>query len=171
MVHFKSWLTLLLFPTIAVAGICVLCVAANQNGEPKKEGANELKILRAKPLQDAPGDDELKKRVRALYNHRLAALADHYKYIQSGHENTNGLVESGRRLVSVGLEIHQSPKEKIAFLNEILAVLSERTISDVSIRENENERLAKYERDNFIEFKLEVEIEILRIKKAKAGAK
>ena len=150
---------------------CIFRLAAQPTGKAPTEFPAEPPLLTAKPLEGTPNDDDLRKLLKALYNERLAQTSRHYRNLRGGiNLNTEALVDSARRLLSAGLEIHQGPKEKIDFVERMLELCNK---GDMIADHIDGKKYATIkpetrvlERHKLREFRLELQIEILRAKKA-----
>lgn len=167
----NAFLRRLLLAAFAFSG-CLFWSGANPTGKRPREFPKEPPILTAKPLQSAPGDDDLTKLLKALYNERLGLAVLHYENLVGGVENnTEALVDSARRLLRAGMEIYQRPQQKIDLLKQMLELSRKADmimdwIGDPKANKTIAPERRELERRKVREFKLELEIEMLRVKKA-----
>lgn len=117
--------------------LCLLLGAVGTSAalghQPRKVPALKLlPLLSAKPLKEDPGDDELRKRLKARYNAAVGEVkwwyeADH----MSGHYAITRLYlpdhffDPWHRLVRAGLEVFDTPAEKVFLLSQYLEAAKE----------------------------------------------
>jgi hypothetical protein len=128
-------------------------------------------ILTAKPLKSTPKDDALQKRFKEVYNIRQELTADYYKELIGGRVSVDVLLDSARRLQQTGMEISQGHKEKIELLEQMTKLSNKAgaILDSWNVTSDEQAKRVKLQRSKLREFKLEVEIEILKVKNAAKG--
>jgi hypothetical protein len=132
--------------------------------EPKKDPPGPPAFLTAKPLEITRGDDEMRKLIKRLYNYRQVLTLEHYKAYRGYNEHRcDVLLESSRRLLRAGLDIYEKPDERVEFLKHMEELADKVTTIMV-----DRPRIAPLDREKWGEFKIELEIEILKAKKAAA---
>lgn len=140
----------------------------------EKDDLGPPPILTSKPLKEAAGDGEQQKLLKDLYNERLALTAAYYRKLREGRFASCDIVlDPARRLLRAGMELYPRPADKSTFLKQMLQ-LAERVEGNVKYY---GDRGGFYQGDALVfdvhkahEFKLEVELEIVKAKKA-AGEK
>jgi hypothetical protein len=132
-------------------------------------------ILTAKPLETTPKDDEQQKLLKALYNERQAITATYYKdYRQGRRENADPILDCARRLLRTGMELYQSREDQLKLLKEMAELADRVELNAIHFEEQygatQSNGLARFDSRKAREFKLEIELETLKLKKA-AGKK
>jgi hypothetical protein len=125
-------------------------------------------VLTAKPLKVAAGDTEERKLLKALYNERQTITAGHWMVFLAGTEATNDqLLGSARRFLQAGLELYDKPKDKLDLLKQ-MATLSDKLDTEIDMRASlyKTKLLRDLDRARAREFKIELDLQTLRIKKA-----
>jgi hypothetical protein len=160
----------------ALSLITAFSACANLGAKPSEKELEEIPaIITAKPLKEAPGDSESQKLLKALYNERLALLAGYFLDYRRGEwEKSTEVLHAARRLMRVGMELHDKSKDKIDLLKQLLEVskkletFTEHRAEMVPNPQTKDkyERSLELERHKLREFNLEVEIEMLKVKKA-----
>jgi hypothetical protein len=156
-----------------LALVAVFSACAILGAKPTEKQTEEVPaIITAKPLKEAPGDDELQKLLKGLYNERLALVAGEYWYYQTGRAGkVDELLDAARRLMRTGMELHDKSKDKIDLLTHFVE-LSNKVEMLLALRvgigadKESKERFLELERQKLRAFKLEMEIQMLRVKKA-----
>ena len=123
------------------------------------------KILTADPLKAKPGDDELHKLRKSLYNERQSLALGEYKAYIGGHQYTDSLLGAARRLMKSGLELSDKRQDKVDFLEKMQGFAKKvetLTASRPNPKGNTQQELDKIRSR---EFALEVDIELLKLKK------
>ncbi|MBI2807261.1 MAG: hypothetical protein HYX68_19945 [Planctomycetes bacterium] len=154
----KHWLT-----TVVLVGAVCLHLStgiAKTQSEPMQKP--KFPAILSKPLNPAPGDDDIRKLQITRYNTLLAYTAKLYR---SGAD-TAYFIPFSRRLIRVGLELHRSPKEKIEFLAPWVRI-AQALHAKVAMRPIQQQQAEPEWR----EYALEIEIELLRAKKAAKSQK
>jgi hypothetical protein len=123
-------------------------------------------ILKAKPLEKAPKDDELQQLLKSRYNESVAVTAGNYMGILAGREGLtlDVLLGSARRLRHAGVELYLRPEEQMNFLKQLVELSN--TLEKVVDDQVSKGRFKKIESNKMREFKLELEIMMLKVKKA-----
>jgi len=132
-------------------------------------------LLTAKPLKADPKDDELRKLLKARYNAALAEAKGIYEF-----ENRPGaevFVDFDRvfgqwqRLVQAGLEVCDTPAEKVALLTQYVELTKD--LEKVEQKRFDVGRVPEYDLHRVRYQRLDAEIQLLRAKrdadKAKGG--
>jgi hypothetical protein len=97
-----------------------------------KSGTRFPALLAARPLAEDPGDDALRKLLKARYNAALAEARDEYEYEEfvrqrgpSGYQNQDSWYGPWQRVVQAGLEVFDKPADKVALLEGYLELVRE----------------------------------------------
>jgi hypothetical protein len=123
-----------------------------------------------RPIKAAAPDSELEKLLKAKYNAILAETEAYYTQHRQGKELVNRTVlDAANRLLRAGLEVYHRPEEKLKLLKE-MADLSKRLALLAETLQTGPEAQV-LQRNRAYQFKLEVEIQTLRVKKADGGMK
>ncbi len=156
----EPWMALCLLLTLVGS-------AAAQAPQPQKPPAQpQVKlpaILTAKPLQDDPKDDELRKLLKARYNEAVSELKAYYEEESLGVDRLytlDELYKPWQRLVQAGLELCDKPAEKVALLTQYVEITKEAEKNHKARYDAGRESIkylhrARYER-------LDAEIQLLR---------
>jgi hypothetical protein len=103
--------------------------AAEQQKPPDQPEVKLPALLSAKPLKIDPKDDELRKLLKARYNEAVSEARDCYefeefarKYGPSQLYDADYLYGMWQRVVQSGLELCDTPAEKVALLTQYLEV-------------------------------------------------
>jgi hypothetical protein len=125
-------------------------------------------IVLEKPQEIAPDDDESIRLLKMLYNERLDFTKSYYKAYAGPVEGSIDLVlNSARRLLSVGMELQPKPEQTIALLQKMQELAAKMDLlMGIGKRRGEG-----YNPQKLREFKLEVELQLLKAKKALAKDK
>jgi hypothetical protein len=164
----NPWLSLcLLFALVGYAS----AQAAEQQKPPEQPEVKLPALLSAKPLKIHPKDDELRKLLKARYNEAVSEARDEYEYEEVARKygpsrvfDPDDLYGIWQRVVVSGLELCDTPAEKIALLTNYLEVtkeaeqIAQRRYDAGKIRSSDLHR-ARYER-------LQAEIQLGRAKLA-----
>jgi hypothetical protein len=128
----------------------------------KKDPQDPPPILTAKPLQFLRDDDEAHKKLKALYNQRVALTKELYMEYRSYKElKCDLLLNSARRLVRTGLEVYEKPEKQVDFLKQMMELPTRlAAVMDKRIR------IAPLDREKLGEFAAELEYEMAKAKKA-----
>ncbi len=127
--RFVLWLPLYVFLT-AVGN------SAPQTPQPQKPPDKPKVILpallSAKSLKEDPQDDELRKLLKARYNEAVSEAKAYYEQEQLANRNAVELTRNEdyryrmlQRVVQAGLDLCDTPAEKIALLKQYLEVTKE----------------------------------------------
>jgi hypothetical protein len=82
-------------------------------------------LLKAKPIEPAPGDDELRKLRIARFNAAAAETRARYEEYQHSGGDITPVLEAARRLVSSRLALDQRTADEIAFCEQFLELARE----------------------------------------------
>jgi hypothetical protein len=121
------------------------------------------KVLLAKPLQEMPREDALKKLQRGLYNARHEIARFHFNQFIGGTKTGEDFLDAAETLLRVGLDFYQAPKERIIFLEQMREV-SEKVNAVVDLP-GRRSRVSPLEGSKAKAFQLLVEIAILKEKR------
>jgi hypothetical protein len=154
---------------------CSTSVGTAWGQNDQKELKKEPAILTAEPLADKPGDGEILKLKRALYNERMAIMRGYYVCFRSGRDNQCRVVlNSARRVYSAGMEVFVTPEQKTRLLGELLELASD---LGSLVAEREEQFRGNGFRETYLlqlqhlrEFRLEIQIELAKLKKAQKPA-
>lgn len=130
----------------------------------QKEVVKDPSITRAQALKIPAGKNGLRKLLIQRYNEALAEVLFTYSQYKNSKVSVDALAPVGARLLKAGLELHDSVKDRIPFLEEVLDLanwaekLSERRVRSIPDLAGELHRARQ--------FRLDVEIELLKAKKA-----
>ena len=133
------------------------------------------------PLEISKDDDELTRLLKAHYNERLALTLALYKRYAAGAPTARGqqgvvggesLFDSARRLLAHGMLVFNTPAEKAKLLNKMqaLCVKAEVIAQYFETFPNVDTECMILERHRTEEFRLELEIAALKLKKAEPNA-
>jgi outer membrane protein TolC len=130
------------------------------------EGEEKSPLLTGKPLRIDPKDDELQKLLKERYNAAQAGVEVFLKQYQAGVVDLDHVFEASRRLRVARLELCEKPEEKIACLEELVRFMKSieqlaEGKSRAGVESNVDVMRARY-------YRLDVEIELLRAKRAAA---
>jgi hypothetical protein len=155
---------------IAVMVFAALCAAESTlMAQVQQKPIDELpSILKAKPLENAPADDELQRALKARYNERQMLTRAHYTGYLAGTEMVSGTLDSARRLLNAGMELNESAPDRLKLLTQMREVCEK--LEAIMIA-NEVHTRKPLEISRLREFQLEISIEVLRIKKAMSKPK
>jgi hypothetical protein len=133
----------------------------------KKDPQDPPPILTTNPLQFSRDDDEVRKKLKALYNQRVAITKELYVEYRSYKElKCDLLLNSARRLVRTGLEVYDKPEEQVDFLKQMMELPTRlAAVMDKRLR------TAPLDREKLGEFTAELEYEMAKAKKAAAKEK
>jgi len=129
---------------------------------PKKPPA----LLTAKPLQDDPKDDELRKLLKARYNEALGEAKAYHEFGKLGVDtiiNLDDLYGRWQRLVQARLELCDKPTEKVELLSQYVELTKELEKADQS--RLDAHRIPKYELHRARYQRLDAEVQLLRAKR------
>jgi hypothetical protein len=137
--------------------------------QPEKQGEEAIPALfRAKPLENAPGDDELHKLLKARYNERLALTLAHCRGYRTGSELVSPTIESARRLLRAGMDLNEGPAERRVFLLQV----DDAAKKLEAMMQGRNQGDARQLEARILrEFQLEIAIEIHKTKKGATKSK
>jgi hypothetical protein len=117
-----------------------------------------------RPLKVGPADDAMQKLLKARYNDILAETELWYKLYGVGKASTQPVVTSARRLLRTGLELHREPEGKMSLLKPLLE-LSKTLDALAPLMPARDPEFKQLELHYARQFKLDVEIEMLKLKK------
>src|SRR5690349_9591043 len=80
-------------------------------------------ILSARPLENAPGDDELVTLRKALYNERQAIALARYTGYRMGRGGGDELLHSVRGLQRAGMEIYKRDQDRLRLLKDVMELV------------------------------------------------
>jgi hypothetical protein len=129
-------------------------------------------LLTAQPLPENTSDDELRKLLKARYNEDLAEMQGlFFLYQYKGFDNLDAVTGSAQRLMQAGLEVHDTPAEKVTLLTQYVDLA--RTFEQAAQARYEAAKAPKSEVHRARFQRLDAEIQLLRIKREadKAQAK
>jgi hypothetical protein len=172
-IRLEPWLALSLF-------ILVVGGSPGQEAAPKKPVDDpEVKLpalLSAKPLVAGPRDDALRKLLKARYNEAVSEAREHYAYEKLASERGIALLrDQGRfyrmweRVVQAGLELCDTPAEKVALLAQYLDVTRE--VERQAQAEHAAGRIKAGELHRARYARLDAEVRLLRAKREADRAK
>jgi hypothetical protein len=133
-------------------------------------------LLAAKPLQEDPKDDELRKLLKARYNAVLAEARDEYAFEEfvkrrgpSQLDDPDGRYAWLKRFVEAGLDLCDTPAEKVAILANYLEVAKELERLEKVRYEAGRSVVGSLERTRYE--RLDAEIQLLRARREANGGK
>ncbi len=134
-------------------------------GRARSVASRELPAVLAKPMKTSPDAGELRRFCIERYNGILAMNAYLYDSLELAVEGNDIAVLSwSRLLLQAGLEIHEQPKARVSFLNQMVEYCRRVTLA-INMRELEHEKANL--RLGWRVFTLEVQIALLRAEKVK----
>jgi hypothetical protein len=161
--------------------VCLLAAAVVQSAGGKPPAADKFEVkypalLSAKPRPEAPGDDEPRKLLKARYNAALAAARDEYAFEEfvkhrgpSQLDDPDGRYAWLKRFVDAGLDLCDTPAEKVAILANYLEVTKELERLEKVRYEAGRSGVGSFERTRYE--RLDAEIQLLRARREANGAK
>jgi hypothetical protein len=122
-------------------------------------------IFKAPSRKELPGDTELRKLLISRYNAALKVAIPSWVGCNRSRPNAlDKLLATARRLIKVGMELNETPAEKLQFLKELVEFSSKlEPVVRNRVKVDEVELAA------LLEFRLEVETERVRIEKVTKG--
>jgi hypothetical protein len=127
------------------------------------------KILTAKPIQNAPGDDELQKLLKARYNESVAETALRYQDYLEGKERIDPLLDAANRWLRAGMELYPRPQERAALLKRMLEVADRLEAFRQSLLTTTKPARFQREGHKLRQWRLDIEINLVKAKKAASG--
>jgi hypothetical protein len=106
----------------------VRATAAQASDPLERPGKGVVKLpvlLSGKPVKTDPGEDELRKLVKARYNEALGEAKGIYEQYLDGRAEWEGVLSSCQRVVQAGLELCDKPADKVDVLTKYLEVTKE----------------------------------------------
>ena len=128
----------------------------------------DLPAVLAKPVKDSPADDELRKLANGRYNGIVAMTTFFYVVSLPNLDYNDKVLANSRLLLGVGLEVHERPKERILFLNQMVEFCRTMAKKTDNWRDDSPKDYAQLE---WAVFAMEVETELLKAKKAAKAEK
>jgi hypothetical protein len=92
---------------------------------PKEPGPRVPALLTSKPIKEDPKDDELRKLLKARYNLAFDAMQRGYQSWRLGLSGIEVVSDLGQQLVKSGMELHDKPAERAAFLAQFVELMGE----------------------------------------------
>lgn len=142
-------------------------LAFGQSPIPKVIATALPEVLKAKPLEIGPADDELTRLLKARYNAAqtvaIIEFVDYWRGFQC-----NLVLDSGRRLLRAGLELNPSPKERLQFVGQMIEFANQ---VEFAMRLPPKEGLIPVESKKLEEFRLELAVERAKLEKQVKDAK
>jgi hypothetical protein len=123
-------------------------------------------IIASKPLNSAPGDDELRKLLIARYNAAVAEMAARFKEFQAGHCSLESMADAARHIVNSGLELSDKPAEQLELREKFLEL--EKEIEKIAQARFEAGRIPPADLERARYERLDAEVQVLKAKR-KAG--
>ena len=165
-----SWLPLcLLLPLVGSSA----AQAPQPQKPPDQPGVELPAFLSAQPLKEDSKDDELRKLLKARYNAALGELKGLYKErLLPGVDrldNLDDLYGPWQRLVQAGLELCDTPVEKVAVLTPYVEMTKETEKTEQARYEAGRVTITSLHRARYQ--RLDAEIQLLRAKREADKAK
>lgn len=164
MKKFEAWLSAVLLFTMTSSMF-------GQAPKPKieKPVKNGPAILYAEPQKDDPKDDELHKLLKARYNAALGEVQGMYHLYQAGRSSLELLPDAGHRLVLSGLELCETPAEKIELLSQVVELY--KGVESLAQARYQAARGTEVDIHRTRYHRLDAEIQLLRVKTEAANEK
>jgi hypothetical protein len=152
------------WPSVVI--LAVLCCALGVPSPAAEPEEKEPALLKAKPLEPAKGDDELRKLQKERYNAALKEVQLRYEYVKAGKALALDVIaDASRRLLDAELDLAEKPADRVAvyekqleFAKDVEKIIEARAAAgfrDFSAADVEQARYAR----------LTAEVNLLRAKK------
>ncbi len=136
---------------------------------PDQTDAKAPAFLEAKPLKEDPKDDELRKLLKARYNEALAAAQGYRTLYQSARVSFHDLGEAQQRLMQAGLELCETPADKIALYTRLVEL--DKNVEEVAKARMDAARGTEAELHRARYQRLDAEVQLFRAKREADKAK
>jgi hypothetical protein len=120
-------------------------------------------LLKAKPLQEDPKDDELRKLLKARYNEAVAETSIVYVQYVRINGRLDSFIEATQRLLKAGLELHENPTEQVKLLNQYMELTKD--AEKAAKLRNDSGQAHPSELPRARYYRLDAEIQLLRAKR------
>jgi hypothetical protein len=123
-------------------------------------------LLKAKPLETARGDDELRKLQKERYNAALKELQLRGEVIAAGKDTPlDGIYDSAGRLLDAELDLAETPAERVAVRQKQVGLSKEVEATTKHFYEAGNSKVAPADVEKARYARLTAEINLLRARK------
>jgi len=125
----------------------------------------EVALLKMKPLETGPRDDDLYKLMAERFNAALAEVQSAHQRVVAGQIGPDGLFEATSRLKHAGLEVFADPKQRIKLLEDFVELAKE--VERITDARQQAGRATVEEMQRVRYYRLDAEIALLRLKREK----
>src|SRR5262249_8464897 len=125
----------------------------------------EVALLKMKPLETGPRDDDLYNLMAERFNAALTEGQSAHQPVVAGQIGTRGLLDATRRLSHSGLEARADPKQRIKLLEDSVDVAKE--VERITDERQQAGRATVAEMQRVRYYRLDAAIALLRLKREK----
>jgi hypothetical protein len=133
--------------------------------EPKAPNELKLTILQVKPVDEAPGDDALRKLVKARFNCAVEEVRYHSLLYKAGRTTVDSFYSAGRRLTDAELDLLDKAADRVACLERFVELT--RVIDEIADARLKAGSISAAEREVARGRRLEAEIRLERERRGK----
>jgi hypothetical protein len=155
-----AWGTFTAATFISIALVLAQAQASRAAQEPELPA-----ILSRGKVEPAKTDDDLTRLLKTRNNESVDVTTEAYKNLMSGRGTSEEFFNSARRLLKAGLELNHGVKARLTFLVQMLE-MAKNIESLTESRKAQLENRFNLEMHKVREFKLEIEIEVLKAQRA-----
>ena len=120
-------------------------------------------ILKAKPLQEDPKDDELRKLLKSRYNEAVTETTVVYVQYVRINGRLDSFIDATQRLLKAGLELHENLTEQVTLLTQYMELIKD--TEKVAKQRNDSGQSNPSELPKARYYRLDAEIQLLRAKR------
>jgi adenosylhomocysteine nucleosidase len=155
------------WPRPIVLGVLALAwTVLSQAAPPDEPEEKVLALLKAKPLDPAKGDDELRKLQKERYNTALKELQLRNALITAGRSNPlDGLFDAAGLLLEAELDLAETPAERVAVREKQVELLKEVEKTTRRYADTGSVRVTPADVERVRSARLAAEINLLRARK------